>query len=1366
MPKNTIYKGDTITNFGKNFPVPYIERVELYDVLGEEREDLTEIIGFELGASQKVSKITVKISMLFNTDDDFMLEGFVEDLFNDLNLNFFVLTSEERITSLKESKRNLKDLMADMSSDMEDSESSGTESADPDTDTPTYEGLWSQIKSVPLSNYSADIVFTGEYDENTNKILKSSNIVYDLYVPSIKSDLTDLTIFVGTSAGTPSYLMQLKDIVLAMSFSDLAYEDIKKQDSLDNKNKVGFFDEGNGYYPGRPIVALNANYHKSEGYDQEDIKEEVNNLKSQYEEYLQADGDLQNVFDNLDAIYYEYGETPRYLAQLNRYRSNMMNQDVTTFAGKFYERYRILINNANTKLLESPQVFKRITYASKIRDFRPSQFAGEIESTFDEDLEHEDFIYRQIFQTNVAKYVSTTSEPGDDVLHHPEAPYTPSEMKQSYIDAISAVFSRFHAATGEGMLDNRVFGAGATTIPKGTDNIENWLTYNSDAYLSQAKAMFKCSIGKFISWATGTEYSCEDSEFGTAESRRIYRGGYGGLGDTSADEREGLYLPGRWTDDELEVERNIKAFRSAQRLFGEHGNPSAGCTLEFGYDAPKVGGGWFCDRQSAFSGDARAMHTEYSITQDRTALTSDTKYAQYKCFTQQLPIINIVGHGSSKNEGGEDIEWDGDVLVDPGRFGAFLRLRDNKGSYGDDWNLMFPRDIMDRITDILEEDFGGMSGLGAGYGEHWTHLISLVTTAGNVVNTRVDPDNNEFVQMVRDEDKWNALVAEYDLLNSDGEVRSGKLNLFANAYADNIYDIMSSVFDLGAVATTNRTYRLRWCPDNYSDSDWLDSNRGVNNNPYGGKWEYLWVDPVKRRPDGDAWTSSADGGTPVQGLNAKPYYYGGGCGGYARLSGEFGSSENVYTNQGSSLDAAGIGRATWNLYSTLQGQVMSTWYDSWRTLLVDAIKDVVPLLAELHGLNVSTGLHRRLAYMDIVVAKYGWFFFDLEKYIQKQSILSRFMNPQTFEKYFADGRDMINRSIRIDDVTFRRWNAAWHDGHEDWRSLGDPIPGANTTSLVEMIWNPDSSQSKQPTDILKMKFESSCADPGPTGGKCPFAKIKQMDVAGWSDICMQKDDSGEMQLLDPDGNKIKSYNQWSYLMQRNYDFAYDTAVPDKYRLACFAYNYYLDDDVAIHHPDAMRFSVTVRDRSDLIIKKLRNILTSINNEYQEYAELARENCAYNSFDSQFNQFFIDQMDQQYVDNMEMAPWLRAPSAYVIFQDLIYGLYGAEWSVVLDAARNISDRINPYTGDLESVEDYSLKFNEMIELIDGIYADVVDTVFDSTGEIRELEKMEYYIGRHWYYMDSEIDIVINKGIIDYASDHTSEYPDRPDASRDR
>ncbi|HJM96483.1 MAG TPA: hypothetical protein QF698_10460, partial [Candidatus Marinimicrobia bacterium] len=325
---------------------------------------------------------------------------------------------------------------------------------------------------------------------------------------------------------------------------------------------------------------------------------------------------------------------------------------------------------------------------------------------------------------------------------------------------------------------------------------------------------------------------------------------------------------------------------------------------------------------------------------------------------------------------------------------------------------------------------------------------------------------------------------------------------------------------------------------------------------------------------------------------------------------------------------------------------------------------------------------------------------------------------------------------------------------------------ANTTSLVEMIWNPDSSQSKQPTDILKMKFESSCADPGPTGGKCPFAKIKQMDVAGWSDICMQKDDSGEMQLLDPDGNKIKSYNQWSYLMQRNYDFAYDTAVPDKYRLACFAYNYYLDDDVAIHHPDAMRFSVTVRDRSDLIIKKLRNILTSINNEYQEYAELARENCAYNSFDSQFNQFFIDQMDQQYVDNMEMAPWLRAPSAYVIFQDLIYGLYGAEWSVVLDAARNISDRINPYTGDLESVEDYSLKFNEMIELIDGIYADVVDTVFDSTGEIRELEKMEYYIGRHWYYMDSEIDIVINKGIIDYASDHTSEYPDRPDASRDR
>ena len=546
-------------------------------------------------------------------------------------------------------------------------------------------------------------------------------------------------------------------------------------------------------------------------------------------------------------------------------------------------------------------MFKRITYASKIRDFRPSQFAGELTSTFDDDLTHEDFLYRTIFQTNVAKYVSAHSDTGESTLFQPEAPYTPGEMKQSYIDAISMVFTRFHAAGGGGSGFLRTTPTGTM---KGTDNVEVWIGRNSDKYLNEAKDMFKCSIGKFIAWATSNTYSCDTWSFGEATSRRIYRGGYGGLGSTDADERESLYNPGIFTDSDLESEHNIKAFRSAQRLFGHHGIPDSGCTLEFGYDAPKVGDGWYCDRVWAFDDETRTLHTELRITQDSGA-TAAGKYSQYKCFTQQLPIINIVGHGSSDNADGEDIDVtrneEGNIVSvqDPGRFGNFLRLRDRKGSYGEDWNLKYPRDIMDLIDEIMDQDFGQMSGMGGGYGEFWQYLLGLVAGGGGVFNNWINPESNDFVQMVQDEEKWNSIVAEYDLLNSDGEVRNGKLNTFAEAYADDIYDIVAEYFRWGDASTTNRTYRLRWCPDTDSDTDWIDSNRDRNNNPYGGKWSYLWDERIKRAPDGTAY-GTADEGYGAGNWGAKPFYWSGGCGQTITIDQEWGHSE-----QGGVIGATG-----------------------------------------------------------------------------------------------------------------------------------------------------------------------------------------------------------------------------------------------------------------------------------------------------------------------------------------------------------------------------------------------------------------------------------------------------------------------------
>jgi hypothetical protein len=1328
MAKSTIYKGNTINNFGRNFPVPYIERVEIYDVLEDEREDLPDIVGFEPNPEDPVSKITIKMSMLINTDDDFMLEDFVSDLFNDLSLNIIALTDQTRIESLKHSKKNLKEILSRMYVYADDPEEE-PETSTPSLDAPSFDGLYSQIKSEPLSAFAADIGFTGEYDENTNRILKSSNITYNLYVPGIADKVTDLTIFVGTSIGPPEQLMQFQDIVMAMSFGDLAYETIKADGSLANRNKIGYFDQGDAYYPGKPIVALNGNYYQSEAYDQDNIRNDIKDLMEEYKQDLAQDRDLQTVFDNLDAIYAEYGETPKYLAQLNRYRSNIMNQDQATRAGRFYERYRRLLINANAKLLESKEVFKRITYATKIRDFRPSQWAGDLESTYDEDLGDDDFLYNVFFHTNLAKYVSARSGPGEDSLFEPEAPYDPAEMLDAYTLAIKTIGSRFDVSQNRSSFTQTPGG-----VYMAPNNAEDWIYEYLSMYKDQARVIFKEAIGNWIAWACDMEYTASstaggEGHFGPSNYRRIYRGGAGSGQD------DGDY--------------NLGAFYSAKYLFMYHGgdDKSSGCQLEFGKDSPRIGDGWNCSNTFANLGDS-----EYNIhTHSERVSDPSRRYSQYKCFEQLLPIINLVGHGDDENTDiGEQCQRsDGEGGTEsykcgPGRYGYFLKVRSAKNTkYGDKWRLKFPSDIMPRIEAILDsdDDANPLSPDGL-------DVVGMLSTGARIsYNAFGEGASNDYLPMIQDVDLWNSLVAANDLLKDDGTVKSGKLNDYADKVVSDMREVMNGFLNL--VQMSVPTFRLRWCPDTTSNTDWLDSNRESDNNPYGGRWHRLESPQRKRDSSDRSWDSRSRD-------SLEDYWFDGACGTAGYTTGWESAASGPPTG------VPGIGRAAWNPAFVLIEQIKSTFSNVYAPMIKDAVKDIIPLLAELHGLNIAAGLHRRLSYMDIVVEKYGYFFFDLEKYIKQRSVISRYINPSTFEKYFVDGRDMLNRSIRIDDVIYERWNAGW-DG-EDWVGVwygeGGFAGGKDLSTTLKMTWNPSSKSSNQPTDIVRMKFNSQCTGAGPRGGGCAYSNIDQMDISGWKDIAISGEGDEAVLTDDETGETIRSYNQWSYLMQRNYDFAYDTSVPDEYRMACFAYNYYIDDDIALAKPDAVATTVNVRDKSDLIIKYLRRYLTNINEEYQEYAELARENCAYNHIDSQFNQFFINQMDENYGLTPTSSPWLRASSAYVIFQDLLYGRYGGEFSIVLDAARAIADTVNPKTGDLESVEDFALKLNEMVLLIDGIYADMIDDVYDGSGETRLFEYVTFTIGdplSRW----GAPDIIINKGIIDYASDHTDEFPSLPD-----
>ena len=1264
MATNPIYKGNTTKNFGRNLPCPYIERIELWDVPEEMRETLPDELGFDPGA-EKISRLKVFVSLLMHTDDAFRLDDFIENLFNDLNLNFVVLTGAGQIENLSNNRANLKTIITSMSA-----AASETDGADPDTDADAaspVSGFGSQIHSVSLTDYAAEIAFTGEYDENTNMILKSSNITYEIYVPMIK-ELTDLTLFAGVSLGNPADLLGLQDVVMALSFGDLAYEHIKRAGTLNTKNKVGFFDNEGAFYTGKPMLATSGRYHKSDHFEQ-------------YSQYLGSDdGDLESVFDSLDTIWAEYDTDPSYLMMLNRYRRNISNQDVTTKAGQFYQRFTILVNNVNSKLLEAPEVKKKITHSSKIRDYRPSQWFPSTEATYDDDLQDHDYLYQMILQTSLAKYVSAASDTGEDSLFQPEAPYSPSEMKDRYKEAITEILKRF---SGDFTANRTTLSGGEYGF--GMDNVSQWLDDNAEYQVNVAVNNFKNAIGRFISWGTTREWVDGSGGSGflrdSGTAQRVYRGDY----NDDNPEYDSDNLPAWWTYTADERgsgltwgSHNWYAWNSVQHFFGHKGNPR-NCTLEFGYDSSQPSAGTW--NKSFLNRD---IGNEAGTGGTVRAVVSNSAFHQYKCFYQEIPLINVLGYGDRNNTDPQGSE------PPDGRWGYYLVVRDKSSQSSDSWNLRSVDWLSEQIEEYLREEdtiFGSSA-----------EIFDIIVASVELIYNKLDHRGSEFITAIQAEDRWNNWVSEYDLLDDEGGVRSGKLNDFARAYAQSMEDLLFGALDGFA----------------YGDSD----------------------------ERGDV-----------------PYFYHGGLGG--------GRSDGL--GAGNRMDDSaetGVGRYSFNLAREIADAVVHVWNRYWKQDVKDAVKDIVPLLAEYHGLNMSTGLHRRLAHMDIIVQKYGYFFFDLEKYIQKRSIISRYMNPRTFQKYFEWGRDMINHTIRIDDVTFERWNAQLVDGQ--WRAMGSSPGGFGThrdtgTRLV-MEWNPESGYNAQPTDIRYLKFNGTGMYGGVSAGTVPYARVKTMDVGGWTDIGMEKDEAGEDVLMDLDSDtEIPSYAQWSYLMWRNYDFAYDEKVPDSYRMALFAYNYYVDDDVAIAAPDAMHIEITVRDRSDRIMYYLKSIMNGINFAFQEYVEMASENCAYNTFDSSFNDFFTNYMDDLYGDNMMSAPWLRAAAAYVIFDDLFYGRYGGEFGIVMDAARSIADSINPYTGDLESVLDYGQKFQDMYDQVVSLYSDVYDEMFDDGDRI--YEKVVHQIGSTMRVFGAAVggdeELIVNNGIIDYASDRTGEFPELPD-----
>ena len=295
----------------------------------------------------------------------------------------------------------------------------------------------------------------------------------------------------------------------------------------------------------------------------------------------------------------------------------------------------------------------------------------------------------------------------------------------------------------------------------------------------------------------------------------------------------------------------------------------------------------------------------------------------------------------------------------------------------------------------------------------------------------------------------------------------------------------------------------------------------------------------------------------------------------------------------------------------------------------------------------------------------GFFFFDYEKALKTQSQISLMSDSDKIAQFFEPG--VTNQLFRLKSVQARTYNRA--AGATD----SETLLGASNLDLgdydfkmaIQTVYDLENDYTYP--HALSSNFEKSSTD---DSYKSSFT---------FADYTI--------------GTEESTYYPYIYL--RNWE-PVKTDGLGGYRLMCFEYQQintsqdsnssaagYFDN---VRNDDFMTFQVVIEDTTATLVETLAagyaDVLTG---SYTEYVEYASEFCSYNNIDNQFNDFFVQNIQNFYGDDDSIKPWFLAPLVYNLHLDLITNQFSGDQLLIVNEAKAMSARINPIGGSVEELQ---------------------------------------------------------------------------------
>ena len=283
----------------------------------------------------------------------------------------------------------------------------------------------------------------------------------------------------------------------------------------------------------------------------------------------------------------------------------------------------------------------------------------------------------------------------------------------------------------------------------------------------------------------------------------------------------------------------------------------------------------------------------------------------------------------------------------------------------------------------------------------------------------------------------------------------------------------------------------------------------------------------------------------------------------------------------------------------------------------------------------------------------GYFMFDYEKSLRRNSVLSQYIDINKLEML---GLNIPYEAYYLDNISLNYKDASIVGVFEE----NYEYPYVNKIRFV-----------KDNDEFLDAGF-----------------------LEGSSDI----NDSGFYGYDSPSTNQEAASNGYATsIINRSYAYyPSDEFEIENYRLMLFEVLEYRNDSI----DDSYNIIVNIEDNTASYFAQMLEMFQEFYDDFVDYCEKANEACAFNHNLNKFNQYFIQSLLANYTQDSD-ATWYSAPSIYCLYADVIYNLFNGDLEDIEKEAKTIASAINPYTGDIDSINTFKDKMDDLLDAIENI-----------------------------------------------------------------